>query len=184
MALKNKDGTFFKVTTQNPLTKTQRWVSVDNLEFHNFVWEAMTIPDRDTDIDDPMGVSLVTVPTVPESKPQIRKFQNSITVNCLPVIWNNKEDSLYGESYKTKTYGQKFIFEAIVVERGDLAISLWTATTLKSSQKHIRIEDYIKPGAIIFPSFGDYRWWEIKQIKPYNEGLLIVAVITDFQPSF
>jgi hypothetical protein len=188
MALKNKDGTLFKATTQNPLMKIQNWINSDDLEFHNFIWEAMTIlgeESEDVHVETTVDISSNAADSVlPKTKPQIQKFQNSITVNCLPVIWNNREDNLYGDSYKTKTYGQKFIFEAMVIERGDLAISLWTASILISSQGKVSIEDYIKPGSIIFPSFGDYRWWEIKELQPYKEGILIVAVATDFQPSF
>lgn len=186
MPLKNKDGSPYRLLFPNPLVKTQEWINAEDLEFHNFFWtpidiEATAEPDPEpetepeTEMETEMEPKQITEIPVPVSPKPIEKTQNNVIVHCLPVEWVEKRDGMYGENYKTKKYGQKFTFEAVVVERGDLAISIWTSANL---------EEHIKPGSIIFPSFGDYRWWAVNKVNAYNGGVLIVAVLTDAHPSF
>ena len=210
MALRNKDGTPYRTSNPNPLTQQQ--VQNGNLIFHNFTWEGLAAPDtrRITPVlpkkeilpSPPVVIPVVSAPKPepklepkPEPKPVIEKIKpaNTVVVYCLPLTeWRQKEDALYGDSYKTPVYGAKFSFEAVITERADLAISLWTPATMKSQQGTVNTTDFIKTGSIVFPSLyavdgskvRDHRWWKVQRIVAYGEGAIITAVATDVQPSF
>jgi hypothetical protein len=223
MGLKNKDGTPFRLATVNPLVVNQHWLRDDNLVFHNFTWqferisaeslkpprrklrdivvmpkETKTIREKSVPIEAPTPIEVPTPiiksPVIQTVETEQVKPENTIITLCLPLIgWNQKHDSLYGDSYKTPKYGEKSSFEAVILEQGDLAISLWTSATLERNGKIVNTVDYLKPGSIIFPSryndgqgkkIGDYRWWKVQSLDPRAEGVVIVAVITDIHPSF
>lgn len=215
MAILNKDGTSFKLSGINFLAVNQQWLRDEELIFHNFVWADTTMPNRSVKPQQRTFGEIVVIPVVIPDKPKATllpapepapepvpepapepatttKLVNLVTVHCLPLINRTSyRDQLYGDNYSKPVYGDKSSFEAIILERGDLNMLIWTATTLKSKSGNVDTRDYIKPGSILFPShyqdgekFRDYRWWKVEEVTPQEKGVVIKVVLTDIQPSF
>lgn len=195
MPIKRKDGTTYKLTGPNPIMVTQdRW-DRSKLVFHNFCWKGKTVPDTSAITpyssafrlnpvgEKPMMVQPVAVPepevkvTYEEPEPIVQQaepevFKNKIQVWCLPAKIKDVKDSLYGDSYRTIKYGEKFIFEGIVVENNDLTFSIWTNVP------------HVAPGAVIFPRNEDKRHWRVSTVTPKTGGYLLNCIMSDFQPDF
>src|SRR5690554_4181580 len=48
MAIKNSDGTVYKLSSPNPVMKNQRKWNEIPMTFHNFEWTSITFPDKST----------------------------------------------------------------------------------------------------------------------------------------
>ena len=212
MVLKNRDGTPFRVSSPNPLMAQQRWLDKADIVFHNFTWQGILIPDKPLTqrrFQEAIVLPQNATPTItplPQNTTPIEEIkaeetedtipdkviENAIVVHCLPLLkWKSKQDGLYGDIYKTPVYGEKSTFEAVMIEKADLAISLWVSDTLKSKDGIVDTAQYLKPGSIVFPvkyvsggKIRDHRWWKVEKTSPFDKGVLIVAAITDIQPSF
>ena len=214
MVLKNRDGTPFRLSSPNPLVKNQEWMTCEQLIFHNFKWDSFTIATE------PLGTRTISefpkptqeqpkpIPApepeekppqpeieIPQQEPKLPRTElipNAIIVYCLPFAeWQNKSDDLYEDRYLTPQYNDKFTFEAIIVERSDFAISLWTTESMESKQGLVNTKNYLKPESIIFPArysdgskFHDHRWWKVQSVENQDSGVAIVGVITNIHPSF
>ena len=96
---------------------------------------------------------------------------NKTTVHCLPANVSIKEDYLYGDVKKIIKYGEKFKFDAVLLEISDFQISLWT--NLKLSNE-----------SIIYPKNSDKRWWKITGSEPKFNGNIYYGKISDITPNF
>lgn len=211
MALKNRDGTVFRLAAPNPIVEQQFWPDPNILVFHNFTWKGEVIPAQETKPVRKIFLETVVIPDTsqvlePESEPEtelepqrpppesneVPLPANTVVVHCLPFIgWTWKEDSLYGDRYKVPQFGSKFTFEALIVERGDLAIALWASSTFENDGQIVKSIDWLKPNSVIYPArrndgskLREYRWWKIQTVEPLDQGVTILGVITDIQPSF
>lgn len=82
-------------------------------------------------------------------------------------------DDLYGNVYQTTQYGDKFIFDAVVVDESDLQLQFWCVRPITiNSIVYRKIRE------------GGERWWRIKDIEPKTGGFLAVAIISDTNPDF
>ena len=93
---------------------------------------------------------------------------------CAPVIGTRMHvDELYGSAYERLEYGDKFLFDAIVVAESDLQIQFWCARPVTM---HSIIYRRIKEG-------GE-RWWRINEIEPKSGGYLARGIPSDTNPDF
>lgn len=102
-----------------------------------------------------------------------------VLVHCHPIIEKEIKDDFYGETRIRTSFGDKFIFEAYIVEFNDIEICLYT------KQKNIKV------GSILYPSKykdGDrlemLRWWKVSSIKQQDDEFLVFGQITTEIRSF
>lgn len=160
MAIKNKDGTVYKLTCPNPLMQEQDIWSADVI-FHNHFGIKVCIPD-------PARKPIIKEEVVKELPQVVVEPSFMADIWCLPAIYEEVVDPLYGEKHKRINYGNKFVFKAKLMEMSDLFIILWTEN------------QEVTEGSIIFPQVKDKRWWRVAEIKDN----LLRCVITDYQPNF
>lgn len=194
MALRNKDGTLYKLEGPNPVMKDQKiW---GDYTVHNMKWESekkadttpkVEIPKKETFIEELERTKEVipeviqeeikiveTVPEVVEIK-EIVKDENEIEksfIYCLPAFIKEKKDTLYNETYKTIQYGSPTSFEGVIISQTDLSIQIWTNV------------NGINEGSILYPKTNFKRWWRVQNKENKTGGWIIDGVISDFQPSF
>lgn len=114
----------------------------------------------------------------PENQPdfydqdQLNKINKiKIQVNCLPVFDREVKDEVYGYTYTVKSYGDKFTFEAVMIEEDDLFCRFWTNKKIPSS-------------SIVYPKNQSRRWWQVQELENFENGYLIMAVLTQANPDF
>jgi len=104
-----------------------------------------------------------------DQKEKIR--QKKIQVYCLPVFDRNLKDDIYGDTYTVKAYGDKFTFEAVMVEEEDLFCRFWTNTKIPSS-------------SVVYPKNHSRRWWQVQELESLDGGYMIYAAPTHANPDF
>lgn len=187
MTIKNKDGSDYRLTQPNPLSQKQDF-SEEEIVLHNFAWKR-TVSDTNSEktcFDKPKTkpeekvFDTVTEFFSPQPTPlkTERKIDNVVVMHCLPIVLTTRKDELYGETYNTETFGDKFTFESVIVEREDLEMVFWTNIDLSK-------------GSIVYPArykdgvkFGDYRWWKVSQKEEKSNGFLVKSVLSDVHPDF
>ncbi len=175
MALRNKDGSVFKLNGPNPIM-TQQTLWNDKYIIHNKIGRRVVIADSQ-EIQEPILKPQTKEPQIVESlgkKEEIRveSPNDPIQVWCQPANYVEVVDPLYGEKYKKIKYGKKFMFEAIIVEHEDLFMIFWTNTKA------------VTPGSVIYPRSRDKKWWRIESVKEDQGGYLMYASITSHHPDF
>ncbi len=199
MAIKNKDGSIFSLNKPNPLTEGQIW---RDMVFYNCYWKGEVVPDLTTkpppkrfadlpkinittelDAPEPIAptLTLEKSETYELNKKEIpeKVLKNIVRVHCLPARIETEKDELYDEEREVLTYGEKFSFEAIMIERTDFFIKLWTQTIL-TKQSIIYPSAFVK-GDI---KFGDYRWWKVMEIEEKSGGYIATSIPSELQPDF
>lgn len=88
-----------------------------------------------------------------------------------PALQRVHTDQFYGTSYKITSYGQKDIFDGIIVDQNDLQIQFWSVRA-------------IAIGSVVFPKNTDRRWWRVEDVEPKTGGFLCTASISDVNPDF
>ncbi len=122
--------------------------------------------------------------SVPQEPPKIEqksikiKEKNICIMHCLPAIIEEHKDELYDEVKRTMRYGEKFTFEAVVIQRSDLVMSFWT--NIKLEERTIIYPKVYKDGT----KFGDFRWWQISSMQEKSQGYLYETIVADYQPDF
>jgi len=189
MVIRNKDGSIYKLTTNNPLTFNQEW---KNVILYNCTWKGEIVKDvkatpiqklpkievREVEIEEQHD-DVQTICNLSREGMTEKIIKNIVRVHCLPAEVKEEVDPLYEEVRENIVYGEKMAFEAIVVEREDLIIKLWT--NYKSSKDSIIFPSVFVKGNI---KFGDYRWWRIQEQEEKEGGFLITAIPSDVQPDF
>lgn len=201
MALLNKDGTPYQTFTKpNPLTKGQVDLDKKDLIFHNFNWTSEKEENKEVstveqlieelpkksqpskrinnflDLLKQEAKTLKKEIPVEQEKPEPIEEINSdgtVIVHCHPLIEKTRIDNLYEEKRITSHYGDKFDFEAIIIEYNDFEIALYA-------------KEKIQIGSIIYPSqykngekLEMFRWWKISQIEENKTGWIIFAQVTE-----
>lgn len=198
MALKNKDGSTYKLQKPNPVMKEQvlwanekfvlhnmKWtgeISEDKTELSpihsdlivqdNFVEELKETKEEPKEEDPVFERKVVTAPDVKRIEEEKKPDINKIFVHCLPAIIRTKTDELYGDTYQTIQYEKPISFEAVVITETDLVYEIWTDTNL------------INAGSVLFPKTGNKRWWRVKKKQQKANGWIIECTLSDYQPSF
>ena len=124
------------------------------------------------------------VKTDSESKPSVRQhLANTVHMHCLPVETISMEDSFYGDQFDRSSYGQKFTFESVMVEMGDLAMVFWTDIERVTEGSVVYpFRKQVAPGR--YQPLQQYRWWKVTEIEEKSPGFLVRAIASDLQPDF
>jgi hypothetical protein len=189
MAIKNKDGTVFKISGPNPLMDEQTlW---DGFTKHNFEWseeidkenknKVFEIKQNKEDVLFEEKKIVIEEPKIIEKKEEEKKVEvkeqknisdhKTIQCFCLPAKTIEKKDELYEETYQRVEYLDKFIFDAVVIEKADIYIKFWTM-------------EKITKNSIVYPKNKDKRWWKVSDQKEAPMGFIYIAMISDYTPSF
>jgi hypothetical protein len=177
MAIKNKDGSVFRLSCPNPLTAGQEQWDRD-IVLHNLGWEEEIVDDT-TEVNVIQPKPELKLPEKIVEEPEDRtKLHNILIMHCQPAKITQKKDDLYREVYTRVDYGDKLLFEAVVVNLDDLAIQFWTTYPITS-------------GSIVYPSkykdgraYGDHRWWKITKTIDYQNGFLAEGIMSQDHPDF
>jgi len=97
--------------------------------------------------------------------------ERGMEFHCAPVVQITMKDDLYGTEYKMNRYGDKFVFDAVVVDENDLEIVFWCVKTMTK-------------GSVIMPRRKESRWWRVEEIEPKTGGFLVKALPSDVNPDF
>jgi len=202
MTLLTQDGKPYRTFSEpNPIMKGQSSLEKDDLVFHNFKWEPKIIivsqkappksvvkpPEvpRSEAIDDFMETLKREAVALKKEKPpevklviQSPEQSNAVMVYCHPAIVRERKDDLYGDVKKTIQFGDKFSFEAIIIDCNGLEISLFT-------------HNVISKESIVYPSkykngekLEHYRWWKITKVETSKDGFLLLGELTESQRDF
>lgn len=197
MAIKNKDGTIFKLVGPNPIMKNQDFWEESVL--HNFEYKEITTSEvlQKEEEQDPDVMKIVISeeqPELPEYKkieevvpeeievtikevpvPEKKKKKEEIKIpkwqaHCLPAVVETVEDQLYGDSKRKISYGNRFSMELIISEENDLLLKAWTNI-------HIGEE------SIVF-IVKEKRWWKVDKCEINHGGFMIYCSVSAITPSF
>lgn len=187
MALKNRDGTDFKLNKPNPIMADQRlWEKEGKLIFHNKIGKSVILPDETRPVKpivfDSQVIEKAKEVLKPTQEPVVvrqleepevgNEIEDKVQIWCLPASYREYKDDLYGEKFRKIKYGNKFLFEAISLEQDDLTLMVWTNTKA------------VTEGSILFPRSHDKRWWRVQSIKEQDGGYIVCSMISDYQPKF
>jgi hypothetical protein len=97
--------------------------------------------------------------------------RNMIEFRCAPAIRKEYTDALYGETKIKTTYGNKFVFDGIIIAQNTFEIQFF-------SFKPITF------GSIVFPVNQDKQWWRIEDVTPRTGGYVCKGMVSDVNPDF
>lgn len=93
---------------------------------------------------------------------------------CAPAVGKTThKDEFYGTSYDLIQYGEKFMFDAIVIDQSDLELQFWCVR-------------YIPPHSVVYKKNqqGGERWWRVRESEEKTGGWLAKAITSDSNPDF
>lgn len=93
---------------------------------------------------------------------------------CAPAIGvKEHHDDFYGSSYKTIQYGDKFLFDAVLIDQSDLQLQFWCVRRLELN-------------SVVYRKLrqGGERWWRVTSVEPKSGGYLATATVSDSNPDF
>lgn len=188
MAIKNKDGTVYRIEGPNPFMNNQElWKDCvkHNLEWKDeivfdFLKQKLNLPVQESaesfleEIEEKPQEKpkQEPVPIAPRPVPRKEKREfDTIESFCLPVDIIENKDDLYGEIKQKVIYGEVFTIEIVVLEQADLTFRFWTTHK-------------INKGSIIYPKNKDKRWWKVAEITDAPKGFMYLGLPSSFTPSF
>jgi hypothetical protein len=232
MAIKNKDGSVYKLRGPNPLMKDQADWDKKKMNLINMGWEEEVVADarnpvkkfetdynvvkmdeelglipnieanatavvpakefiegiQETQVEDPVITEPTPVipqmPDPPEEKKQpvlnvdVRLArmlrERGVEYYCAPAIGKKVHiDDLYGNTYETVQYGDKYVFDAVVIDQSDLQLQFWCVRPItEKSIIYRKIEE------------GGERWWRVREVEEKTGGYLAMANVSDSNPDF
>lgn len=100
--------------------------------------------------------------------------ERGVEFYCAPAVdVKTHTDDLYGSSYETITYGEQFVFDAIVIDESDFQIQFWCVRPVTVNS--IVLKKIRERGE---------RWWRINQVETKTGGHLAICVTSDSNPDF
>lgn len=210
MPIRNKDGSSFRLTSPNPLGRSQEVIDLSRAIFHNFKWQEVK---SDTEIIIPEPTPVVEIkpepeiikdiqqfftiepepvvePTVVEVKAEAPppRFKRQVLFHCLPANFVSYQDDLYGDRYRKIEYSKKFVFPGIVIDSSDFMLHFWTT----DPNRQITENSIIYPFAYEIQDNGrshrvpydEYRWWKVSGSEERDGGFLFEATPSPVQPDF
>lgn len=173
VAIKNKDGSTYRLTYPNPIILLQDFWDKSKVILHNKVGVHFTVTSEEMATKPPVKESIPIVQSLEEPDQVGDVAEDTITCWCLPAIYQKFEDPLYNEEYRKVTYGEKFLFEAICVDQTDFNLVLWTNTKT------------VTESSVLFPRTYDKRWWRVVKTEPDPQGgILLSCTMSDYHPHF
>ncbi len=176
MAIKNKDGSIFRLNKPNPAMNQQDlWDDGSQYILHNFTQEEFILHNFDKQEKEYQPIDEIEVE---EIKVQIKETvipkkdspKNIITLYCMPAITNNANDPLYNEKKVSIVYGPQYTFEAIITISSDLVWQIWS------------VKDSPKNSIIFHPETK--RWWKVENSFKEDNGYYMGCKPSTIQPSF
>ena len=198
--LKNKDGTPYKLSGPNPMMKNQElW---GNFIVHNMEWEEeksennqKLVPvETDFNIRESFISSLDEAKEELKSKEELQPVEKKepperkkvvilepkeddvdiekVFIHCLPAFTRKKKDELYGDETNMIRYGDPVSFEGVMLQQEDFFIKVWTDV------------ENINIGSILYPKTNFKRWWRVQEKTIKGTGWILIAMPSDYQPSF
>lgn len=164
MAIRNKDGTIYKLQSPNKLMMTQN-VSEEKYILHNFSKEEpmQQVEIEEKTIDFKNDDSINKVPLVVQ--PVLQEF------NCLPMITRVVKDNLYGEERSSASFGSPAkIIGYIHSSSTELIWQMWSQT--KIERDSVVFEHDLK------------RWWQVQSISEQDEWYCYLCTPSQFTPHF
>ena len=195
MALKNSDGTVYKLRGPNPILKDQKlW---ESFQTHNMHWQGDTLPDsselqaiktdfqvRNNFLDDLDQAAAEQEAQVTEIKvvETLQKSESKVTENRIVEVPAS-------ENIVAKAIDVSKIFihclpavikdkkdEGVLLDQSDLTFKFWTQSDSFTNQ--------IQQGSIIFPKVNQRRWWRVQTKVEKTGGWIIICHPSDYQPHF
>jgi len=163
MAIKNPDGTPYRLQSPNKIMKTQQpWNDKEKVVVHN-----MTAEEEEEKPKPEIKIAKPKKKIEPKKEAIIEKLNEvKKSAYCLPAKYEEYTDTLYNEIKKRLTYGSKFVFEIVPIKEGDLTYEFWS-------------DKDISTGSIILV-FGERRWWKVVESK----DKVFTCYPSDLTPSF
>lgn len=97
-------------------------------------------------------------------------MQDTLSCWCLPGEYRSHVDNLYGETRRNLVWGDKFIFEGIILESTEMMFVIWTQVK-------------INPPSIIYIR-SQRRWWRVTEVNSYDNGFAMSCLPSETRPSF
>jgi hypothetical protein len=197
MPIKNTDGTPFQLKKPNPLLKTQD-ITGDAHIIHNFAVQEVTVKYRrkkvpvtpvgaeiGTPVEPPLHPEQSVAPTPLRADPEPTPVEpeeddyltdddkatvDAVSCWCLPGEYKKHYDNLYGETRMNVEWGDKFLFEGVIVQLGEMNFQIWAQVA-------------IKPPSIIFVR-PHRRWWRVQDVQPHEDGFLMSCLVSENRPRF
>jgi hypothetical protein len=190
MAIKNKDGSIYTFTKPAPEMEQQSfWGKAEKIIFHNkfgekHFREELRLPEPPPMQREVKAIDFEKVEKQREDQIQIVKaieesrhkpvHEDIVNVWCLPCLdYNENIDPLYDQSYAKIKYGEKFQFQARILDIQDLSIQFVTVKDVKLPNE-----------SVVYPVMKNRRWWRIKDSKEVKEFRVYLGMISDYQPAF
>jgi len=143
------------------------------IEPRKFIEEIREMPK-----EEPTPVFRMPEPEVPvlNVDPKMSRIlkERGVEYWCAPAIGRKSiTDDFYGSTYDIIEYGDKFVFDAIVIDQSDLELQFWCIKPVTSQSVVYR---KVKQG-------GE-RWWRVNDVEPKTGGWLAKAITSDSNPDF
>lgn len=219
MAIRNKDGSIYKLRGPNPLLVEQADWDKSQVHLINMDWKSEVVEDKKNpikemregvidigeelnleenpkpevktkavpakkfieDVNAPAKKTLQSRPikadeVIIEVSPKLARIlkERSVEYYCAPAVGvKTHNDDLYDSTYKTTIYGEKFIFDAVIIAASDFRLQFWCV-------KHVNKDSIVYRK----DKEGGERWWRISNVEARSDGFLVVADISDLNPDF
>lgn len=200
MALKNKDGSTYKLSSPNPLMQNQNFWTDDYVVHNEIGIIEKAIDEKRNEIqinknekkqDDFISAldyakeevakevkkeEIVIKDNTKEKinlKNEFPKNIKKVFTHCLPFKEKIvQQDDLYGDTYKKSIYLDQISFESVIIQEEDLFLIFWT------NAYELTI------GSIVYPKIDSKRWWKIQSLEKKSIGYYYTAIPSNDQPSF
>jgi len=202
MALKNKDGTPYRLASPNPVMKTQVLWGNEKFILHNMKWSGETYQD--------------TMKAEKTEKPQsfLSELEESKVIET-PVKVQSKEErtsNIYEAKVEVHEDKQRIeeetkpeiekifihLLPATIKTKiddlyGDVKKTVFYGQPTSFEAVEIEHQDFyfkiwteidIGIGSILYPKTNNKRWWKVKSKEQKANGWLITSMPSDYQPSF
>ena len=198
MVIYNSQGDVYKLRGPNPLMIQQQDWDKSKVRFINMFHKAEIVEDNKVPnviTLNPKSALKATSVSAKQFLDEIQTLPEPISVEpkqepvdalqklfdakgvkyfCAPVIGLKEHtDSLYGETYQTMQYGDKYLFDALIFDQTDLELKFWCIRPITvNSIVYRKVKE------------GGERWWRVVDVSPKEGGQIISAIPSEISPDF
>ena len=189
MAIRNKDGSIYKLRGPNPLMQNQDSWDHSKVELINFSQDSEKVTDpqnpakkfeqqhnvvdigKKLKLEDIGKLVAPVHPKEPPKQPPSEIERRKIQFLAVVAIEHSTTDSLYGDVSRRIKYSAPTNFTGIILNQADIGIEFWT-------------EFPIQPQSIVFPQNQEQRWWRVTKIESRPSGVVAHGIPSDVNPDF
>lgn len=207
MALKNKDGTPYRLAGPNPVMKTQSFWG--DFQLHNMKWSGEKYLDTLSrniekspksfveELEETKGDIQIVVPGVKSMEAPAEQPEEAEIVERRPEV---RRDASRDEARDQSSVDKVFIhcLPAIVrMKRDELYGDVYKKVTYGDpfsfegvviSEDDMSLQFWttvdVKDESIVYPKINSKRWWRVLSSEKKAAGVLYLTVPSDKQPSF